>query len=155
MRAAASDGREGAAHLGSACPIGFACVCEHLFVTGQGSAYTRLRRALDRRSLVEALSAASELEHVGLVEALCLLLLEREPARFTRAALRWHGRYCREVPGVAFEEAQAVLAALALLSSDRRTTAAGALAGLLDRRGFERAGEALLAGLAAGERPVT
>lgn len=78
-------------------------------MTAQGSAYTRLRRALDRSNVLEALSAASELEHVGLVEALelTLLLRDHEPSKFQRAALRWHGRYCREVPGVTFEEAQA------------------------------------------------
>jgi hypothetical protein len=40
--------------------------CEHLFVTSQGSAYMRFRRALDRGNVTEALSAASELwEGVG------------------------------------------------------------------------------------------
>jgi hypothetical protein len=57
-------------------------LCEHLFVTAQDSAYTRLRRALDRGNLIEALSSASELEHVGLTEALelCLLLVEKFPS---------------------------------------------------------------------------
>jgi hypothetical protein len=78
----------------------------------------RFRRALDRGNVTEALSSASELDVVGLAEALeiCLLIREKEPARYTRAALRWHGRYCREVDGT-FEEAQAVLAALALLEA--------------------------------------
>jgi hypothetical protein len=69
-----------------------------LFVTAQGSAYHRFRRALDRGNATEALSAASELEHVGLAEALelCLLLADREPQRFGWAAVRWHGRFCRE-----------------------------------------------------------
>ena len=51
-------------------------VCEHAFVTDQGSAYTRPRRALDHGNITEALPAASEMEHLGLVEALelCLLL---------------------------------------------------------------------------------
>jgi hypothetical protein len=54
-----------------------------VFVTAQGSAYARLRRALDHGNLTEALSAASEMEHVGLVESLelCLLILDREPRR--------------------------------------------------------------------------
>jgi hypothetical protein len=64
-------------------------------VTSQGSSYARFRRALDRGNVLDALSSASELEHVGLAEALelCLLLREKEPARYTRAALRWHGRF--------------------------------------------------------------
>ena len=55
--------------------------CEHPFVTAQGSAYIRFRRALDRGSVTEALSAASELQFVGLAEALelTLLLVDGEP----------------------------------------------------------------------------
>jgi hypothetical protein len=72
----------------------------------------RFRRALDRGNVTEALSAGSELQHVGLAEALelCLLVRDKAPEKFPRAVLRWHGRYCREVD-VSLEEAQAVLAA--------------------------------------------
>jgi hypothetical protein len=54
----------------------------------------RFRRALDRENVTEALSAASELPHVGLTEALelCLLLRDEAPERYPKAALRWHGR---------------------------------------------------------------
>jgi hypothetical protein len=77
------------------------------------------------------------------VEALelCLLLCDRTPEKYGRAAL-WHGRYCREVGDVTLEEAQAVLATLALLPTVRGR-GASALSDLLYRRGFERAGEAL------------
>jgi len=44
-------------------------------VTAQGSAYMRFRRAVDRGNVTEALSAASELQFVGLAEALELTLL--------------------------------------------------------------------------------
>ena len=106
----------------------------------------RFRRALDSGNVTEALSAASELEHVGLAEALelCLLLRDKEPRRFPRAALRWHGRFCREVD-VSLEEAQAVLSALALLAGGRKQNAAYALADLLSRRGMERPCETLVA----------
>jgi hypothetical protein len=115
-------------------------------VTSQGHAYSRFRRALDRQNLTEALSSAAELEHVGLTEALELVLLlhAKAPERFGRAALRWHGRYCREVADADLEEGQAVLAALSALRSKRKGAAARALAELLDRRGFERAGEILV-----------
>ena len=115
-------------------------------MTSQGSAYHRFRRALDRRNVTEALSCASELEHVGLAEALelCLLLRDKAPDRFPRAALRWHGRYCREVT-VSLEEAQAVLAALALLAGDMKSNAAFALADLMSRQGLERPCETLVA----------
>lgn len=122
-------------------------LCEHAFVAAQGSAYTRLRRALDHGNVGEAFSSAAELAHVGLVEALelCLLTLDREPQRFGRAALRWHGRYCHEHRDVDLAEGQVILAALAALPGPRGKTAAVALADLLDRRGLERAGEALVA----------
>jgi hypothetical protein len=115
-------------------------------VTTQASSYARFRRALDRSNLVEALSAASELNHVGLVEALelCLLLLDREPAKYERAALRWHSRYCREIAGVDFTEAQAVLAVLAALPGPRKRAAAHSLAELVNHGGFERGAEALI-----------
>jgi hypothetical protein len=106
----------------------------------------RFRRALDRGNVTEALSSASELEHVGLAEALelCLLLADKAPQRFGRAAVRWHGRFCREAQ-VDLEEAQAVLAALALLAGERKRNAAFALAELLSRRGLERPCEKLVA----------
>ena len=56
-----------------------------------------------------------------------------------RAAGRWHGRYCREVRDVTLEEAQAILATLALLPTVRERGASA-----LYRRGLERAGEALI-----------
>jgi hypothetical protein len=105
----------------------------------------RFRRALDCGNVLEALSSASELEHTGLTEALelCLLKRDKEPARYTQAALRWHARYCREAK-VTFEEAQAVLAALTLLAGERKRNAAFALAELLSRRGLERPCETLV-----------
>jgi hypothetical protein len=44
--------------------------------------------------------AASELQVVGLAEALelTLLLADRNPGRYERAALRWRARFVREVP---------------------------------------------------------
>ena len=64
-------------------------------MTSEGHAYARFRRALDSGKAAAALSVASELEHVGLADALelCLLVREKEPKRFDRAALRSHGRY--------------------------------------------------------------
>ncbi len=119
--------------------------CEHLFVTSQGSPYARFRRALDSRNATVALATATELDFVSLPDALELvLLLVDDPRRFRRAALRWHARYCAEVPDVGFEEAHAVLACLAGLAGRRPKPAAAALAELVHRRGLERAGETLL-----------
>jgi hypothetical protein len=116
-----------------------------LFVTAQGSAYMRFRRALDRGNVTEALSGASELPYVGLAEALelTLLLADREPEKYDRAATRWHLRFLEEVPNVDLHENQAVLALLAAIPANR--LAAAALAELLTpRRSCERAREALV-----------
>lgn len=88
-------------------------------MTSHGSAYGRLRRALDTGNPTIALAAAAELDFVSLPDALELvLLLVDEPGKFRRAALRWHARYCGEVSDVGLEEAQAVLACLAGLQVD-------------------------------------
>jgi hypothetical protein len=126
-------------------PKGTTTFCEHLFVTSQGSAYARFRRALDGGNATIALAAATELDFVSLADALELvLLLVDEPGKFRRAALRWHARYCADVPDVGFEEAQAVLACLAGLAGRRPKAAASALAELIHRRGLERASKLLI-----------
>jgi hypothetical protein len=115
-------------------------------VTAQGSSYTRLRRALDHRNVVEALSAASELQFVGLTEALelTLLLADEDPAKYERAALRWHIRLMQDFPAVELRESQAILALLAAVPT--KPVAAVALADLLSRRrGLEQACEVLVA----------
>jgi hypothetical protein len=118
--------------------------CEHPFVTSQGSASGRFRRALDTGNPTIALAAAAELDFVGLPDALELvLLLVDDPKKFRRAALRWHARYCGDLPDVGFEEAHAVLACLAGIAGRRPKAAAGALAELVNRRGLERASEIL------------
>jgi hypothetical protein len=72
-----------------------------------------------------------------------MILLESEPSRFERAALRWHGRYCQEVRDVDLNEAQAVLACLAGLRGSRPEPVAHALADLVHRRELARASEVL------------
>jgi hypothetical protein len=54
-------------------------VCEHVFVTSQGSAYSQFRRALDRRNLLVAWSLAAELPRVAVADALALLLVLARP----------------------------------------------------------------------------
>jgi hypothetical protein len=131
-------------------------VCEHTFVTSQGSPYGRFRRALDRGNTLAALSAAAELEHVGLVDALALLLLlarDGDERRFQTGAVRWAARYAREAGDVGPSEAQAVLGLLIMLNGNRRTQAASALAQLFDRQQHLPAGELLLKHAYASELP--
>jgi hypothetical protein len=114
-------------------------------MTSQGSAYGRLRKALDRRLPTQALIAAAELDHVGLADALELVLLLRDdPRRYDKAIVRWTARYASEYD-VPLAEAQAVLALLAAARDERSAPAAmHALADLLHRRrGLERAAETL------------
>jgi len=90
--------------------------------------------------------AASELHIVGQAEALelTLLLADRDPGKYERAALRWHARFVREVPQLEMRESQAVLSLLAPVPVSR--LAAAALAELPgERRGLEQAAEALVA----------
>ena len=107
---------------------------EHAFVTPQGSAYMRFRRALDRENVTEALSAASELDFVGLAEALelTLLLSAGDSEKYNRAALRWHVRFVQETKNVDIRESQAVLALLTAIPAN--ALAAAALAEFLSRR---------------------
>jgi hypothetical protein len=101
-------------------------------VTSQGSAYARFRRALDARDPFGASTAALELEHVGLADALelTLIYLDKEPARYERAALRWHARLCKDAH-LTLDEAAASLGLLAALRGHRGHDAARSLADLI------------------------
>ncbi len=67
--------------------------CGHGSIGSHDVARGRFRRALDRRQATLALTAAVELPHVSLTDALELMLLLRDTdlLRFERAVLRWHG----------------------------------------------------------------
>lgn len=79
-------------------------------------------------------AAARELGRLTLVDALSLtvLLSERAPGRFERAAVRWHGRFELERPAVSLLESQFALAALSALQGAEAERGARALAGLLE-----------------------
>jgi hypothetical protein len=117
-----------------------------MFVPSQGSPYGRFRRALDRGNTLDALSAASELKAVALSDALelVLLLARKDPARFQRAALRWHARYCNELRVYDPVEAQVTLGLLVMLGGPSAGPAARALAELLQARRFGQAAETLM-----------
>jgi hypothetical protein len=105
-------------------------------MTSQGHPYARFRRALERRSVAAAWMAAAELGHVSLADALalCLLVRDREPARYPAAALRWLGRFCLEEKGVQLEEAMLVVAHLVAVSGDASLATANAFASLFEAR---------------------
>ena len=102
-------------------------------VTSQGHPYAIFQRALERRNLIAAWTAASELQVVSLPDALalCLLVRDREPTRFSRFALRWHARFCAETLGVGLEDGRLVLDLLAAVGGAEPKRAVGALRQLL------------------------
>ena len=65
-----------------------------MFVTSQGSAYSRFQRALQTGNLQLVEAAAADLPGVRLDDALVILslLADRGDERFDRAAARWIGR---------------------------------------------------------------
>ena len=104
-------------------------------VGNAGTPHARFQRAVQRGQLMAAEAAARELGKLTLTDALSLtvLLAEQAPERFQRAAVRWHGRFELERPGVSLLESQFALAALAALPGAEAEKGARALAGLLER----------------------
>lgn len=99
--------------------------CEHLFVTSQGAALTRYRRAIETKSMVLAEHAAREMGHVPLGDALALVLLyasARSP-KAEPAAVRWLARLALERPGTTIGELQLAAAALGQLEERPKTAA--------------------------------
>src|SRR5436190_19334322 len=84
--------------------------------TSQGHMQHQFERALQRGAVLDAIAAGKQMGGLSLGNALalCVVLAERDPARFRRAAPRWLARLVDEADGVALEEAQLVAAALAL-----------------------------------------
>src|SRR3954452_14630626 len=107
-------------------------------MTSQGHPYAIFRRALERGNLAVAWTTAAELQVVSLADALelCLLVLDREPAKFARVALRWHARFCAETRGVELEGGRLVLDLLTGLQGGEARAAGRALRELL--AGFDR-----------------
>lgn len=83
-------------------------------MTGDGSPYTRFKRALDTGNLNLVRLAAAELPHVAIDDALrvCLLLRDGDPDVYDRAAVRWAGRFALEGRNVRLDDIQAATAAL-------------------------------------------
>jgi hypothetical protein len=64
----------------------------------EGSPYSHVRRALDTGGLAVVRTAAAELPQINLDDPLriCLVIRQREPASFDRAARRWLARYATD-----------------------------------------------------------
>ena len=104
-----------------------------MFVTSDGSPYTRFRRAIDREQLLPALDASRDLRHVSLEDALdlCRLLAIADDQLFPRAAGRWLVRFASE-SRAPLSQIQLAAAALGELWEDPSSQlAAETLRGLL------------------------
>jgi len=96
-------------------------------VTSEGSSYTIFRRALERGSLAGVRAAVVNLPGPPPLDdalAICLLLLEEEPDRYERAAVKWLGRLLLEQPGVNLRHAELATAYLAAWADPARRDAA-------------------------------
>ena len=93
-------------------------LCEHAFVTSQGSLHGQFARACERGNYLVALGLARQLAPLSLGDALSLLVLiaKHEPHRFDAAAVRWHGRLALEGRGIDLRSSTLAAAALCALS---------------------------------------
>ena len=88
-----------------------------MFVPQKGSLHGQFQRAIERRNLLSAETAARDLGRLSLSDALALLLLiaAQDPDRFDRAAALWHARFVIEGRTVNLVDSELVLAAVATL----------------------------------------
>src|SRR5919197_516124 len=95
-----------------------------MFVTSQGNAHSRFRRALQTGNLLLIRAAAAELPRIALGDAAAILLVieERDPDAYERAALRWLARFCQEARNVGLEDVATAAAALENCPSQPRAT---------------------------------
>jgi hypothetical protein len=89
-------------------------------MTSDGSAYARLRRAIQAGNMAIITATAAELRHIGLRDALgILLVIEAEDEdRFDAAAVRWAGRLALETPGLELAELAGAIESLNALPDE-------------------------------------
>jgi hypothetical protein len=89
-------------------------------VSNAGSPYSRFQRALSTGNLTIIRGAAAELPAIRLDDALqvCVLLRDREPGSYERAAVRWIGRFCVERRDVTLEDVDQARAAFTIMRRD-------------------------------------
>jgi hypothetical protein len=108
-----------------------------MFLPSKGSQHAEFQRAVERRNLLLAVTAARSLGQLTLSDSLALLLLfaDKDPERFARAAPRWHARFVLAARELTITEAHAALAAVALLAGPSRPRALELLGDLCRRHG--------------------
>ncbi|MHB8533005.1 MAG: hypothetical protein ACYDC2_09810 [Solirubrobacteraceae bacterium] len=96
--------------------------------------WPRVRNALDRGDLAWLRSNAEHLAPMRLTDALriCLIVRDREPASFERAAVRWLARFAQEAREVTLADVRRAAEALGAMPRDA-DSAMEELAGLCRR----------------------
>jgi hypothetical protein len=91
-----------------------------MFVTSDGSPYSRFRRALQTGNEALVTATALELPRVALDDALriCLVLRNGDPGRYERAAVRWLGRFALEAREATINDLRLAADALDALPAD-------------------------------------
>jgi hypothetical protein len=115
-----------------------------------GSPYALFRRAIDKRNLASATSAAYALPELSLADAAALVLLavEKDPGGlFPRAAARWAARYITEVQRVDVDEAALLVTALSGLRREDPRASVLTLVAICHGRGLEQVEAAFNRGL--------
>lgn len=104
-----------------------------MFVTSQGSPHGRFQRAVSRRNVLLAETAARELGRLSLIDALSLVVIYAATGspKFEAAAVRWLARLALERRDVSIGDVQLTAAALGGLKGRRRDQAERTLLGLL------------------------
>ena len=99
-------------------------------MTSDGSAHSRLLRAIRARNLAIIRATAAELGHIGLRDALGILIVieEDDEERFEAAAVRWAGRLALEVPDLVLAELAGALESLHALPDEHAQRSLLALA---------------------------
>jgi hypothetical protein len=87
----------------------------------KGHPHAHFQRSIELGHLLSAETAARQLGRLSHADALALTLLikEKKPARFPRAAARWHARFVLDADGVGLGDSQVLLAALVALPDPR------------------------------------
>jgi hypothetical protein len=90
-------------------------------VRAKGHPHAHFWRAIELGHLLSAETAARQLQHLSHADALALTLLikDKAPGRFPRAAARWHARVVLDTSGVGLGDSQLLLAAVAALPDPR------------------------------------
>jgi hypothetical protein len=109
-------------------------------MTSDGRPYSRFRRALEVRSVLQVEAAARELGRLGLLDALdyLTLLAAEAPERFERAARRWFVRLVAQSEELSLDDAELAIACLRSLPTGDVEQLRATLRVLVKRRHVSR-----------------